>query len=301
MKKIFAIIMTLIVVQVQAQEDNTTQIDSTVTITPGDTTRVKLGRYNLTIIEKEGEKDEVKFHKEEIYSDEDEYGSDWPTEDQIEPRTLGSKERTRLLTHWSGVNFGMNGYIGTDPSLRLPDETSYMELDYSGSFSFSVNYPELKVKILKDYIGIYTGLGLQFNSYRLRQDVTLKFNGEVTHFADTARSFTRNTLQMYYVRVPLMLEFNTSSNPLKTIHLSAGVVGGFRLASTYLQNYREGRMDYKTSTSGVKNLNLFTGELMVRAGYSHFVMYASYGLTPIFAQSEGPEIYPINVGLGFSF
>jgi hypothetical protein len=301
MKKIFAIIMTLIVVQVQAQEDNTTQIDSTVTITPGDTTRVKLGRYNLTIIEKEGEKDEVKFHKEEIYSDEDEYGSDWPTEDQIEPRTLGSKERTRLLTHWSGVNFGMNGYIGTDPSLRLPDETSYMELDYSGSFSFSVNYPELKVKIFKDYVGIYTGLGLQFNSYRLRQDVTLKFNGEVTHFVDTARSFTRNTLQMYYLRVPLMLEFNTSSNPLKTVHLSAGVVGGFRLASTYIQNYQEGRMDYKTSTSGVKNLNLFTGELMVRAGYSHFVMYASYGLTPIFAQSEGPEIYPISVGLGFSF
>jgi len=301
MRKIFAMMMMLAFVQVQAQQETETQIDSTVTIISGDTTRVKLGRYNLTIIEKEGEKDEVKFHKEERDYYGDEYGSDWPTETPKKPSTLGSKERTRLLTHWSGVNFGMNGYIGTDPSLRLPDETSYMELDYSNSFSFSINYPELKVKILKDYIGIYTGLGLQFNSYRLRQDVTLRFNGEVTHFADTARSFTRNTLQMYYLRVPLMLEFNTSSNPLKTVHLAVGVVGGFRVASTYLQDYREGRMEYKTSTSGVKNLNVFTGELMVRVGYSHFVMYASYGLTPIFALSEGPELYPVNVGLGFSF
>ncbi len=300
MKNLIGFLAVLVAVNANAQQDTTGTAPSDsleISNAPkdGDTTIVRLGNHQLKIVERPG-KDEVLFEKKiedewipnkDVPKDENSSGSKW--------------HRKNMLTHWSGVTFGINGYIGDNESLELPEGLSQMEVDYSKSFSLALNFPELKFRLIGDYVGIYTGLGVQFNNYRLRQNTHLTFGDEVTMMEDTVRNLTRNTISATYLRVPLMIEFNTSQKPTKTFHVAAGVVGGFRLMSSYVQNYNEQGVDYVNRVESIPNLNLFTAEAMVRVGYGPFVLYASYGLTPMFELKEGPELYPISAGLGFAF
>ncbi len=299
MKYLITTLVFLFSLNLIAQEETTAPADSTeMTVTPGsgDTTIVRLGNHQLKVVERNG-KDEILLEKRV----EDEWV---PRGDLSEKDNCGSNSewhKKNALTHWSGVTIGINGYIGENMSLDLPEESNQMEVDYSKSFTFSLNFPEVKFRLIKDYVGFYTGLGLQFNSYRMRQNTDITFGDEMSFEQDTIRNLTRNTLQAVYLRVPLMLEFNTSTKPMKTFHVAAGVVGGMRIHSTYVQDYNLEGVDYTTQVKGVPNLNLFSAEAMVRVGYGPFLVYASYWLTPLFNKSEGPELYPISAGIGFAF
>lgn len=298
MKHLLGLIALFAAFQVSAQQDTSLAPGDTLIISEApegnDTTIVRLGNHQLKIVERPG-KDEVLLEKK--------VEDEWKSTKEIKENHPGPDNwhRKHLLTHWSGVTFGINGYVGDNLSLDLPEEVNMMEVDYSKSFTVSINFPELKFRIIDDYFGFYTGLGLQFNSYRLRQNTHLTFGDEVTMMEDTVRNLTRNTLQATYLRVPLMLEFNTSKKPSRSFHLAAGVVGGLRISSTYVQEYNLQGVDYNTNVKGVPNLNLFSGEAMVRAGYGPFVVYASYWLTPLFDRKEGPELYPFSAGIGFAF
>lgn len=299
MKSIAITLAFLMSFGLYAQEETpqTSKNDTIISEATGDTTIVRLGKHRLKVVERVG-KDEILLEKQLEDTDE------WETKERFVPSIAGEDSdwtKKHRLTHWSGVSVGINGFVGPNHSLDLPTESSEMTLDYSKSYTFSINFPEIKFRIIKDYMGIYTGLGIQFNSYRLRQNTLLTFGNEVTQITDTTHSYDRNTLQATYLRIPLMLEFNTSDKPMRTFHVAVGVVGGFRIASTYVQKYKENGIDYKVNTGGIPNLNLFSGEAMARVGYGPFVVYASYWLTPLFDKSEGPELYPFSVGLGFSF
>lgn len=300
MKYLFGLLATLFLLNAQAQEDTPqpAQPDTTdMEITPGagDTTIVRLGKHQLKIVERDG-KDEILFEKKAE--------DGWETKRQ---HTMGSGEhrsewhKKAALTHWSGVYFGINGFVGDNMALDLPEASNPLQLDYSKSFTFSLNFPEVKFRLIKDYVGIYTGLGYQFNSYRMRQNTHVTFGEDMTFERDTVRNLTRNTIQVGYLRVPLMLEFNTSKKPMKTFHVAAGVVGGMRLHSTYVQDHNAAGVDYSTQVNGIPNLNLFSAEAMLRVGYGPLVVYASYWLTPLFERSSAPELYPISAGVGFAF
>lgn len=301
MKHLFLILALIFSGALFAQEDTpATPETPKETEVAGDTTIVRLGKHRLKIVEREG-KDEMLFEKMDEDDDRwhmDEYFGGGDDDDDDEPSEWEKKHK---LTHWSGVYVGINGYIGDNQSLDLPENANQMEIDYSKSFSFAINFPEVKIRLIKDYFGIYTGLGYQYNSFRLRQNVSMGVGDSIALAVDTVRNFTRNTIQVGYIRVPLMLEFNTSTDPGKSFHVAAGVVGGFRLHSSYVQRYDQQGVNYNISTGNIPNLNLFTGEAMLRVGYGPLVLYASYGLTPLFDTSEGPELYPFTAGLGFSF
>lgn len=300
MKYLLGIFASLIILSAQAQEGSqeTAPADSShMEITPGsgDTTIVRLGNHQLKIVERDG-KDEILLEKKAKEG--------WET---TKKHTLGEDgeksdwHKKTALTHWSGVYFGINGFVGDNMALDLPEASNALQLDYGKSFTFSLNFPEVKFRLIKDYVGFYTGLGYQFHSYRLRRNTDITFGNEMTFAPDTVRNLTRNTIQAGYLRVPFMLEFNTSKKPMKTFHVAAGVVGGMRIHSTYVQDHNASGVDYTTQVKGIPNLNLFSAEAMLRVGYGPLVFYASYWLTPLFERSSAPELYPINAGVGFAF
>jgi hypothetical protein len=299
MKNIVLTLLLLAAHTLYAQGENDSPI--TEETTSGDTTIVRLGNHQLKIVEREG-KDEVLLEKKEDdkWITQREWSSN-EEDDSCEKDGMSEWSRRHQLTHWSGIYMGMNGFVGPNQALDLPEESNQLQLDYGKSFSFAVNFPEVKLKLVKDYVGIYTGLGYQFNSYRLRQNTNVTFGEQMTFARDTVRNLTRNTIQVGYIRVPLMLEFNTSSKPSNSVHIAAGVVGGIRLHSTYIQDHNADGVDYVTRVEGIPNLNVLTAEAMLRVGYGPLVLYASYGLTPMFTLKEGPELYPINAGIGFAF
>ena len=249
-----------------------------------DTTKIAVGDLKLVLV------------------NDDKVGASVSTGDDDDDEPMTDQELKSALTFWSGVDAGVNILLDKNNSTDFTNEHEWLDLDYSRSMSWSFNLVDAKVRLVKDYVGIYTGLGLTYNSYGLKENVRLMANNDST-YADRADSlagyipFTKNKLRASYLRIPLMLEFNTSLDPERTFHVSAGVIGGWNMGTINKVKYEEDGNDVKNRSKGDYNLTPFTLDASVRVGYRNFTLFANYGLTPLFEDGKGPEVYPLTVGL----
>jgi hypothetical protein len=116
-------------------------------------------------------------------------------------------------------------------------------------------------------------------------------------FLSTEMSYTKNKLRTAYLSVPLMLEFNTSTNPKRSFHLAAGVIGNWRMGASIKNKYQEEGIKYEEVKKSSYNLRYLTLDASVRIGYGNVTLFAVYGLTTLFEENEGPEVYPLTVGV----
>lgn len=254
----------------------TVETIDTVTGEIKDTTKIKM--KNSTII---------------IVNEENPEVDDWKESEEYQDR-----ERKYELTHWAGIDIGVNGFLNSDGSTGLGDSLDYLEVNYAGSRSFSINFWEQKFRLIKDYVGITTGAGIQWNNYKLKNDYTLaNVNDSLVAFQDSSISLNKNKFRTTWVNVPLLLEFNTSKDPSKSFHISAGLVGGFNLESMYKQKYKLDGDRFKNSSKNNFNVEPIRLEGMVRIGYGSFTLFSSLQLNELFEKDKGPELYPFTVGI----
>jgi hypothetical protein len=116
-------------------------------------------------------------------------------------------------------------------------------------------------------------------------------------FIDTTLSYSKNKLHATYLTVPLMLEFNTSTDYYSSFHVAVGVVGAWKIGSNYKVNYESEGETIKNKSKGSYNLNPLKYSAHARIGYGKFTVFASYALSTLFEKGRGPEIYPFNVGI----
>ena len=168
------------------------------------------------------------------------------------------------------------------------------------SLHWSINFHQEKIRLYRDYVGILTGVGLTYNSYGIKTNARVRHNNDSTFaemIPDSAFRFSKNKLRATYLRVPVMLEFNTSNDPSRTVHLAVGAIGGLRIGSITKQHYEIDGQNFRDRVKSDFNLNTFTLDAAVRLGYRNFTIWANYGLTPLFEKGRGPEVYPLAVGL----
>lgn len=246
--------------------------------TQSDTTRVKLGDLNVTIVE-DNDNDEGEDEDDDGYSD-----SDLKNE----------------LTHWGGIDVGVNMLLNSNNETTLPDGAKWLDIDEARSLSWSFNLYEQKIRIVKDYVGIITGVGLTYNSYGLKNNVSVLSNSDSTYAVtvpDSLYTFDKNKLRTTYIKVPVMLEFNTSVDPKRSFHIAAGVIGGVRIGSITKQEYKIDDSKNKDRVKDDFNFSPITLDAAVRIGYGNLTLFANYGLTPLFEDNKGPEVYPFTVGI----
>lgn len=245
-----------------------------------DTTKVSLGATQILIVD-----------------DSDSVDVDWDDSD------TNHSDQKYELTHWGGIDVGVNVLLNKNGGTSLDSADQWLQLDYSRSLSFRFNLFEEKIRIYKDYVGIVVGAGLTYNSYGLKKNVTLATNDSLGTFGisvpDSVADFSKNKLRASYINVPLMLEFNTSEDNDKSFHIAAGVIGGWKMGSITKQKWEDG--DDKNSIRKKSDFNLtpFTLDLTARVGYKNFTAFATYGVTPLFKKDNGPEVYPLTVGIQF--
>jgi Outer membrane protein beta-barrel domain len=202
------------------------------------------------------------------------------------------------LTHWGGLDLGVNFLVNSDNKMKYPANDEWIELDHGKSLSWRFNFVEQKIRIAKDYAGIITGVSLVYNSYTFDRNVALYSNPDSTFAVlDTVAQYSKNKLRATYLQVPLLLEFNTSGDPDKTFHLAAGIVGGVRIGSKYKQKFESDGKNYRAKVSDDYNLSPLTLDATARIGYRNLTLFATYGLTSLFKDDKGPEVYPVTVGL----
>jgi len=204
----------------------------------------------------------------------------------------------RKLTYWAGLDIGVNGYVTPDFNFNIDDEAKFMALNWGNSRTFSINPVEWKIKIYQNFIGITTGLGLEWNSYRLRNlDYAMAFNADSTFgVKPTNPGVNKSKFRTTYINAPFLLEFNTSRYRKNNFHIAAGVVIGWKIRTMYKQRYRdEGK--HKDKTYGNWNVQSFRFNAMVRLGYGGLNLFATYGLNPLFRDGAGPKLHQFSAGI----
>ena len=237
-----------------------------------DTTIIKWGKHNIFIVENNDEESK-EFDEFSECQDDD------------------------LKIHWAGVDLGVNGYMNSNNSLSLPENYKFLQLNYSKSFTISLNFWEKNISLYRDHITIVTGLGIDFNTYNFRNNTTLQSsNDSIWAYTDTLVSFQKNKLKTTNIKIPLLLGFSTNKNAEKSFHLAAGIIVGYKLMSKTKQVYKTGSERHRPKVKGNFHIAPFNYNATVRMGYGNFSIFANYALSPFFDKNKGPELYPLSMG-----
>jgi hypothetical protein len=269
-----------------------------------DEVEVKLGNKQINVID-HGDTTRIKWGNSEFLV--------------IDDSVFIKRKPKKRRSHWAGVDLSLNGFVNSSNSFDLSDErstapkeaTQFMELNYSKSWTFGVNFAEWFIKIKDHHFGLVTGLGTEWNNYELKHNVKLNPEGgrfvheEVDEYnrdytwgeIDTVYNYSKNRFKTWFINAPLLLELNTGDHKNKSFHISAGAIVGFNLQTKMKYIYNDNGDEKKEKDKQDFNTNPFRVSMTVRAGVGWFNLFATYSLTPLFENNRGPELYPFTVGV----
>ncbi len=244
--------------------------------TANDTTKFKLGKKKYMII---GDNNRNDSDHQYTYHD-------------------SLREWNRDFRHWNGLDLGVSGLMDYKNTLDVAEGASFMELNYAKSLQVGINIFEKDFHIYKNYINLVTGIGLDFNHYAFKNNTSLHTDtiGYLFGSKDSV-SYKKNTLNVSYIKVPLMIEINTSKNPHNDFHIAGGVEAEYRIHSVTKQQFTADDHHYKVKQRDDFNLEPFLFNAVVRIGYNHVSLYANYALNRLFQKDKGPQEYPFSVGI----
>jgi len=163
-----------------------------------------------------------------------------------------------------------------------------------------------RLNLIKHYVNLKYGLGLELNNYRFKSAVSLKEVGSnpynssqnIDHpfiFRDSIH-YSKNKLAADYVTVPLMLNFRTNPNYSdKGLMISAGVSMGYLYSSRNKQKSSELGKHKNHGDYDVEKWKFsYIGEL----GLGPVHLYGSYSPNSIFKKDL--SFMPYNVGIRLS-
>ncbi len=204
--------------------------------------------------------------------------------------------------YWQGLDIGVNGYLTPTNSLQVPIGSPFLELDYSRSHSIAWNMGQYNLKIVKNYVQVVTGIGLEWNSYAFRNNWSLDADSPTVTASETNIDYSKNKLKTTWVNIPVLLEFNTSKEDDKSFHIAVGVTGGYNIFRNRLkQEYTVDGIESKRKLKDDFNVNPFRYAATARVGYGDFSIFANYQLNEFFKENRGPALYPFSAGISLNF
>ncbi len=249
--------------------------------TASDTTKLKFGKKKYVII---GDGKEDDDEDEDIVSKKDSLSN-----------------YNEAFKHWTGIELGINGLLDYKNSMDAPEGATFLELNYSKSIQFGLNLFEKNFHIYKNYINLTTGFGFDFNHYALKNNVTLNPDALYLEASDDLVKYNKNTLNVSYIKAPLMLEINTSKNSKNNFHIAAGALFEYRIHSVLKQKYDLNDKHYKIKQRDDFNLAPFLYTATARIGYNNVTLFANYSMNRLFKKDKAPQEYPFTAGINFNF
>lgn len=201
--------------------------------------------------------------------------------------------------HWAGFDTGLNTFL--QKNYEGYDQP-FLDNSLLQSWSFYLNPVQQSIGLqrYRNSIGLVTGLGIWWQNYRLDQNTSFEKSagGEIVPLTLVFKDNQRSKFSMVYLILPLLAEFQFPVNHYNNrIFVSTGITGSYRLGSNTKIVYRRDRKREKLKTPGDFSLHRFRYNLMVRAGYRNFSVFAHYDLQPLFRNEKGPELVPFTFGV----
>ncbi|MEN9742264.1 MAG: hypothetical protein RLZZ65_69 [Bacteroidota bacterium] len=273
-----------------------------------DSTQIKIGNMKIVILEgkdlknatgnaSKGERKIIIDEKVIIENDENQYAEEWNSKDDCDDcETTGDGNSI-----WSGLGINANGLMNANKELASASELGFLALDPSKSLGIQFNFAEKRFPIVKEYLGVVTGLGIQWNRYALKGNYDLNVVNDTLVGINTGVNYTKNTLSSAYLQAPLLLQISTNKNPSKAWNISAGVVGGIRIDARQTQKWEADDKKNKDKTKDDFGFNPFQASLMATVGYGDWSLYMTYGLSDVFNEGSAPKVRGVNAGILLSF
>lgn len=163
-----------------------------------------------------------------------------------------------------------------------------------------------RLNLVKHYVNLKYGLGLELNNYRFKSDISFNEGANnpynplqnISHpfIMRDSISFSKNKLAADYITVPLMLNFCTNPNDNKKgISLSAGVSMGYLYSS---RNKQKSSERGKQKNRGDYDIQQWKFSYIGELGLGPVHLYGSYSPKSIFKNDL--NFTPYNIGIRLS-
>jgi hypothetical protein len=213
------------------------------------------------------------------------------------------RKHDRFRGHLGGFELGFNGFMTDYWSNSLAPEDSYFDLNTSKSWVGNFLFPSLNLGITRHF-GLVSTVGLNFSTYRFDGNNSIKkydYGVIGPYYPDSGTVFTKSKLGTVYLTLPLILEGQIPvSGHHKTINVGAGVIGALKLCSKTKITYDDGDKSRAKSKDDF-SMNVLRWGATARIGYEHIQVYGTTYFTQLFEKGKGPELYPYEVGIAFTF
>jgi len=207
----------------------------------------------------------------------------------------------RFKGNWAGVFFAFNGFAQPDYSMYSDMDDGFMEPEIWSSNCLSINLIQASLSLQhnRNFIGLVTGLGADFQSYRLDKNYSLeKETGRIEPVQLAYEDNLKSKFSSIYLSAPLLLEFQIPVGQYSNrMYFSAGVITSLRLETHTKVKYRADNKRQKLKEPGDFYLRDVRFAGTVRLGYRWINLFATYDLQPLFKDGKGPELYPFSVGV----
>ncbi len=163
-----------------------------------------------------------------------------------------------------------------------------------------------RLNLIKNYVNLKYGLGIELNNYRFKSALSLNESGinpyntsqSIPHsfvFRDSV-SFSKDKLAADYATIPFMLNFRTNTHDTnKGLSFSAGVSVGYLYSS---RNKQVSKQRGKERNRGDYDLEKWKFSYIAELGLGPAHLYGSYSPNSIF--EKGLNFMPYTVGIRFS-
>ncbi len=227
------------------------------------------------------------------------------------------KKNSKVSTNWGVIDFGFSNYndqtnyANTGSYLiNRPGSPAFGKGDFKLRTGKSINvniwFFMQRLSLVKNYVNLKYGLGIELNNYRYKSALSYKENGLVPYSAGLQTSnafifrdsiaFSKNKLAADYLTIPFMLNFTTHPNSSKKgISMSFGASAGY-LYSQRNKQKSDGRG--KEKNKGEYDMEKFKLSYIAELGLGPVRLYGSYSPKSMYENSL--DIRPYTVGFRFS-
>lgn len=223
----------------------------------------------------------------------EEFGLQLPFMNKIKP-----KNDYKMEPHFAGIGWGFAN-VADNWSINNIDGV-WLKSEKSTEFFF--NPIEKIVPIIKNNVGLTTGLGLNWRNYYLDFNKQFVKQNNVIVVADAPNGiiYEYARLRTFQVTFPILLEIQPTFGKKNNFFISGGLIAGINTFSSFKAKYKtDGNISYQKT----KDLNIspITLDYIGMIGYGSWGFYGKYAAIDMFQENKGPQIKPVSIGIMIHF
>ena len=205
-----------------------------------------------------------------------------------------STKNKKIVTRFLLMDIGFAGFL-ENGSFDLSPENEFLDTRGGKSRNINLQLFTQRVRFAENHMNFSYGIMLEFNKYRLSNDVRLIPGEAPLSFEQLETKLRKNKLKASYLYIPLMFGVETKpKNMLKSFRLRAGMYAGINIGS---KQKMIGKITEREKERDDFNLTKFRYGFRGEIGYSLINLYVHYAFSPMFKDGQGPELQPLNFGI----